>query len=108
MLSGFAAAKARELGLRVDITLGSGWPYGGPHVPITEAAGKLRVDRVPIPAGAGSIPLPSLENGEKPIAAFLDGGTQRLAINSDRLQLPSDLAGPHTWSSSYPATRASR
>src|SRR5689334_21909790 len=25
---GFAAQKAHELGLRVDVTLGSGWPYG--------------------------------------------------------------------------------
>src|SRR5438046_120806 len=27
----FAATSARKLGLRVDITLGSGWPFGGPH-----------------------------------------------------------------------------
>ena len=27
-----------ELGLRFDLTLGSGWPFGGPHIPITEAA----------------------------------------------------------------------
>src|ERR1700729_4377912 len=27
----FAAATANELGLRVDVTLGSGWPFGGPH-----------------------------------------------------------------------------
>jgi hypothetical protein len=26
----FAATTARALGMRVDITLGSGWPYGGP------------------------------------------------------------------------------
>lgn len=26
----FAAAKAKELDLRMDLTLGSGWPYGGP------------------------------------------------------------------------------
>src|SRR5438477_11728800 len=25
----FVSAKARELGLRMDLTLGSGWPYGG-------------------------------------------------------------------------------
>lgn len=31
----FAAATANELGLRVDITLGSGWPFGGPHIPVT-------------------------------------------------------------------------
>jgi hypothetical protein len=59
----FAALKAHELGLRVDITLGSGWPYGGPHVAITEAAGRLRSDRVPVPPNARSIALPSLENG---------------------------------------------
>jgi len=27
---GFTAAKAKELGLRFDLTLGSGWPFGGP------------------------------------------------------------------------------
>src|SRR5262245_48699405 len=36
----FVSAKARELGLRMDLTVGSGWPYGGPSVPITEAAAR--------------------------------------------------------------------
>ena len=40
----FAAHKAKDLGLRMDLTLGSGWPFGGPHVPITQAAGRLRID----------------------------------------------------------------
>jgi hypothetical protein len=31
-------AKARELGLRFDLTLGSGWPFGGPHIPLSLAA----------------------------------------------------------------------
>ena len=38
----FAGEKAKELGLRMDLTLGSGWPYGGPHIPIELAAGRLR------------------------------------------------------------------
>src|ERR1051326_3504342 len=38
----FTSAKAKELGLRMDLTLGSGWPYGGPSVPITDAASTLR------------------------------------------------------------------
>jgi hypothetical protein len=102
----FASRKARELGLRMDITLGSGWPYGGPHVPITEAAARLRCDRVPVPADSTSIALPSLENGEKLIAAFLargDGrtfsanGLQRIdAIDGARLQLPRGRDGQHT------------
>jgi hypothetical protein len=102
---GFAAQKARELGLRIDITLGSGWPYGGPHVPVTEAAGRLRCDRVLVPPNARSIALPDLENGEKLIAAFLARGDahnfsaddlQRIAnVESGRAQLPAYLIGPH-------------
>ena len=25
----------------MDLTLGSGWPFGGPHIPIAQAAGRL-------------------------------------------------------------------
>jgi hypothetical protein len=34
----YAQAEARKLGLRVDVTLGSGWPYGGPATTLDEAA----------------------------------------------------------------------
>src|SRR5258705_6942821 len=67
----FVGEKARELGLRMDLTLGSGWPYGGPHIDIAQGAGKLRVDRVQIPAGAHTIPVPKISFGEKLIAAFM-------------------------------------
>ena len=67
----FAADEARRLGLRVDVTLGSGWPFGGPHIPVTQAAGALRVEAVPVPAGTTSVPVPALEAGEKLMAAFL-------------------------------------
>jgi hypothetical protein len=88
----FTNDKARELGLRMDITLGSGWPFGGPHIPVTEAAGKLRADRVTIPAGAGSVPVPAVSNGEKFIAAFI--GMQQLSdIRDGRLFLPKDTGG---------------
>ena len=36
----FTGEKARELGLRMDLTLGSGWPYGGPHIPLEQASGQ--------------------------------------------------------------------
>ena len=67
----FAASTARKLGLRVDITLGSGWPFGGPHIPVTQAAGELRVETVPVPPGTGSVPVPDIATGEQLIAAFL-------------------------------------
>jgi len=56
----FTAVTARELGLRVDLTIGSGWPYGGPQIDITQAAGKLRIERVPVSAGSARVPVPDL------------------------------------------------
>lgn len=88
----FAAGTARGLGLRVDITLGSGWPYGGPATQVAHAAGRLRVERVNVPEGAGSIPLPALETGERLIAAFI-GGEQVRNIQGTRIELPEGLAG---------------
>jgi hypothetical protein len=66
----FANDKARELGLRVDITLGSGWPYGGPHTTVELASGRLRVARQTVPANAETVPMPKLSAGEKFVAAF--------------------------------------
>jgi hypothetical protein len=70
----FANRTARALGLRVDITLGSGWPYGGPHTPLALAAGCLRVIAVPI-TGATVTP-PTLGPGESFIAAFAVAGSE--------------------------------
>jgi hypothetical protein len=70
----FTSVKAHELGLRADLTLGSGWPYGGPQIPTTLAAGRLRCERVPITPGAREVSPPSPKEGEKLIAAFLDEG----------------------------------
>ena len=64
---------ARASGMRMDVTLGSGWPFGGPHVPITEAAAEIRRVELPIPAGAATIGLPFMEPGERGIALFLAG-----------------------------------
>jgi hypothetical protein len=99
----FAADKSRELGLRMDVTLGSGWPFGGPHTPITEAAGALRCDRVEVPEGATFVKRPSLANGEKMIATFFAPGDRRkfdgAAVikigDGDGLTLPKSWTGPH-------------
>lgn len=87
-----AAITARGLGLRVDVTLGSGWPYGGPHTPIGEAAGRLRVEQVGVPEGAPSLPIPAMENGETLIATFI-GGQQVNRIDNGRVEIPSGLSG---------------
>src|SRR5271154_172923 len=66
----YAQAEGRKLGLRIDVTLASGWPYGGPATTLAEAAGRLRVIEVPIPSGTAtvSIPFPDLQDGESVVS----------------------------------------
>jgi len=68
-----AGETARSARMRIDVTIGSGWPFGGPHIPVTQAASELRMTRISVPAGVGDVPLPRLGPGEKPVAAFLAG-----------------------------------
>ena len=98
----FTAAKAKELGMRMDLTLGSGWPYGGSQFPPSEAAGRIRVVNVDVDAAKNSVPLPKLSEGEKAFAAFLgpmqnvpDGGYpfKEMEIRDGAAQLPSDRNG---------------
>lgn len=70
----FAARTGQQLGMRVSITLGSGWPYGGAWVPVTESAGELRVVTAEVRQGEESVPVPSMENGEQLLAAFMATG----------------------------------
>src|SRR3954452_8218681 len=81
----FTGEKAKEIGLRMDLTLGSGWPFGGPHIPTALASGRLRVSRGPVTTA------PVLQEGEKLIAAFLDG--KQLNIQDGKAVAPSGAAG---------------
>src|SRR6185369_16614035 len=67
----FTAAKCKELGMRFDLTLGSGWSFGGAKTPITEAAGQLRVERVKVDGKTQSFPVPYMIPAEKLLAVFL-------------------------------------
>jgi len=101
----FTSEKAHELGLRMDLTIGSGWPYGGPQVPISQAAGRLRVDRVKVADNVKRVPVPDIGIGEKLLAVFLANTTgQTIAGDSLReiteikdgaAQLPAGLSGSH-------------
>ncbi len=88
----FAAEKARELGLRFDLTLGSGWPYGGPQVGAAQAAGKLRIERVPAAPQARRVPAPGIGAGERFIAAFLEH-TDLGAVQDGAVRLPERHQG---------------
>ncbi|MGH9403653.1 MAG: glycosyl hydrolase [Terriglobia bacterium] len=38
----YTVAETQRLGMQLDFTLGSGWPYGGPFIPVELAARKLQ------------------------------------------------------------------
>jgi len=67
----FTSEKARELGLRMDMTLCSGWPYGGPYVTAAHASRTLRTEAIAIQPGETSFAMPAMIESEKLIAAFL-------------------------------------
>ena len=89
----FAANTARKLGLRVDITLGSGWPFGGPHIPVTQAAGELRVEMTPVPLGTDSIAVPDIATGEQLLAVFLAPVREGQVTLQDAKQVSSIVNG---------------
>jgi len=88
----FVNQKAQETGMRLDLTLCSGWPYGGSNVPITQAAGMLRVVSAPIPDNDKSVAVPSLEAGESLIAAWAVPG-DHLRLSESSVQQLDDLSG---------------
>jgi hypothetical protein len=71
----FVNRKARAEGMRVDMTLASGWPYGGPNVPVTESAGRLRLAVAELARGATAVALPAIMSGESLLATFIGEGT---------------------------------
>ena len=85
----YAQAEGRKLGLRIDLTLGSGWPYGGPTVPLSQAITSLRVAQAPVPAGATSVTMPALQQGESLVSADIAD-----TLASAAAAAPAPAAGP--------------
>ena len=78
----FAAAKAHVDS--VDMTLGSGWPYGGPMSRSAQAASRLRVEH---PEAAAARAVPSLEEGENCLQRSLVGADRLAGVRSGRFQV---------------------
>jgi hypothetical protein len=87
----FVSAKAKELGLRMNLTLGSGWPYGGPQFTAEEGATAIQTQNVALAGGQRTAPLPPLPGGQKLIAAFVKngGGYVEAPVVDNVLQLPA-------------------
>jgi len=86
----FTGDKTKELGMRMDLTLGSGWSFGGAKTPITEAAGQLRVERVKVDANTKRVPVPSMIPAEKLHAVFI-AKTNGNAIEENSLKELTDI-----------------
>src|SRR4051794_8348529 len=71
----FAAERARELGLRFDLTLGSGWAFGGPHTSPDLAARQLHWERREIGPTPLEVPVVSPWPGDDLIGAYVGAGS---------------------------------
>ena len=84
--------QAHTLGLRASLTLGSGWPYGGPHTQVSEASCQLRLVTTRLSGSTDSAAVPFLENGESLVAVFeanSDWQTNATGSQPEMLQLPA-------------------
>ncbi len=98
------AHTATQLSLRMDMTMGSGWPFGGPQITPELAAEGLTCIRIPIPEGARTIAGPSLKEGQRFLAAFVASGdashydsqtARQIAPQMDgTFEIPPSSAGP--------------
>src|SRR5271155_520826 len=89
----YAQAEARKLGLRVDVTLGSGWPYGGPATPLAEAAGRLRIVELAIPPGTTTLPAFQLGEDETTLSISLVNGEPKHWDAATAQSLPFNQSG---------------
>ena len=71
----FAADRAHELGLRFDLTLGSGWSFGGPHISDALAARQLHWDRREIGPGALEVSAVAPWPGDELVAGYVGDGS---------------------------------
>ncbi|HET9566142.1 MAG TPA: glycosyl hydrolase, partial [Mycobacterium sp.] len=71
----FAADRAHELGLRFDLTLGSGWSFGGPHITDELAARRLHWERRELTPGPLEVPVVSPWPGDQLVAAYVGAGS---------------------------------
>ncbi|MEE1617676.1 glycosyl hydrolase [Brachybacterium sp. J153] len=69
-----AAETARDLGLRLDVTLGSGWSYGGGHIGPEHAARRVRSERRDLGPEALTLEIVPTWPGDAPLAVHLGDG----------------------------------
>lgn len=92
----FAAEAARDRGLRFDVTLGSGWSFGGPHIGPDLAARNVHWERLEVGPVAATFAVPAAWPGDEFIAAYIGTGSLQeqpddlhlLEVVDDRIRIP--------------------
>src|SRR5205085_1019673 len=83
----FTGEKAKEIGLRMDLTLGSGWPFGGPHITAALASPRLRVE-------SDNGPAAPLKEGET-LVATVEG--KRFILSQTRQTVKRPAVNAEGW-----------
>jgi len=81
----YAIEEGGRLGLDVDLTFGSGWPFGGPYIPLQLAAQKLLVHEIVVTGPttfSGRFPGAPLGTSEKLVAVVAAPGS--LSVHGKR------------------------
>ena len=90
---GFASRTARKLGLRFDVTIGSGWSYGGPYIGPDLAAACLRTERREVAPSEATVARPVPWQGERLLAAYAgEGSRQEMPVDWEMLDLSGEGA----------------
>ncbi|WP_347304160.1 glycosyl hydrolase [Croceibacterium sp. TMG7-5b_MA50] len=85
-----AAQTAQAQGLRIDVTAGSGWPFGGPQTTVDHASAEIRMVRVPVAAGETSAIMPAVGPGERLVAARIGPVTDEATADRPLQEVPID------------------
>jgi hypothetical protein len=87
----------------MDLTIGSGWSFGGPYITPALAASRLRSERREIAPGVTSITPRERFDGDVLVAAFIaPGSLQEAAPGSCRLLQIPDPSRPQSERGSIP------
>ncbi len=70
-----AAEQAGRLGLRFDLTVGSGWSFGGPHIGAEHAARTLHWERREVAAPGVEVPVAGGWPGDELVGAWVGPGS---------------------------------
>ncbi len=95
----YAVQAAKALGMTVDVTGGSGWPFGGPSVTLDDASHALRIEKHELEAGAPT-QVAILKTGEKRLSVFLTApgalasrDVTEFCTPDGKLNLPGETGG---------------